>query len=104
MVTIEQFKRGVDTYFTNDVFPVLPDNKKFLAAFGTALIVGNIEKHPIMSTLGLIADNGMVEVERAYSAAMTASNVAPLVLELPIVGTMRFTSQDIEKLYQHIMR
>lgn len=103
MVTAEQFKNGVDRFFTAEVFPKLPEGKRFVAAFGCALILGNIEKQPILRSLGLIADGGMIDVERAYVAAKTAANVAPLIFELPVLGTMRFTASDIEMLYQFIM-
>lgn len=104
MVSADQFKRGVDLFFTQEVFPKLPEGKRFVAAFGTALILSGIEKHPMVQSLGLTAENGMMDVERAYGAAKTASKVAPLVLDLPIVGVMRFNAQDIDSLYNYITR
>jgi hypothetical protein len=104
MVTIDQFKRGIDTYFTREVFPKLPEGKRFVAAFGTALLMDGVDKLPIVKTLGLVTEDGMIDIERAYTAAKSASNVAPLVVEAPIIGTMRFMPNDIDRLYQLILQ
>ena len=103
MVSVEQFKRGVDLFFTGEVFPKLPDKKRFLAAFGVALLVGTIDTNPAVVSLGLVPEAGVLDLERAYAAAKSASNVAPLVLDVPVVGTMKFVSSDIDRLYQTIL-
>lgn len=102
MVTIDKFKRGADLYFTREVFPKIPEEKKFLAAFGTALMLSGIEKNAWVQSLGLIPEAGMLDLEGAYAAAKSASNVAPLIMTLPIIGKMTFTQSDIDRLYQTI--
>lgn len=103
MITIDKFKRGADLYFTAEVFPKIPEEKKFPAAFGTALFISNIEKNAMMQSLGLIPEAGMIDLEQAYSAARSASNVAPLIITLPIIGQMKFGQSDIDRLYQTIL-
>lgn len=103
MVTMEQFKHGADLFFTQDIFPKLPEIKRFVAAFGVALILGNIEHQPFIRDMGLVSEDGMVDVERAYAAAKSAISIAPLVINIPKFGEMRFREQDIERLYQFIM-
>lgn len=103
MVTAAQFKRGVDVYFTSEVFPKIPEAKKFLAAFGVALMAEGIEHNEMIRTLGLVSEEGMLDIERAYAAAKSASNVSRLVIDLPVIGTMTFGSADIDRLYDAIM-
>ena len=103
MVTIDQFKRGADLFFTREIFPKLPEEKKFLAAFGTALMFANIEKNPMIQNLGLVPEAGMIDIETAYAAAKSASNVAPLIVSLPIIGQMKFGQSDIDRLYQTVL-
>jgi len=100
MISMEQFKRGADAFFTREVFPKLPDGKRFLAAFGLALMIDDIADVPLLHTLGLVDANGMLDVDKARSAAHSALNVAPLVVDLPVIGTMTFGAPDIDKLYQ----
>lgn len=103
MVTMQQFKRGVDIYFTSEVFPKLPESKKFMAAFGLALLIETLHNNETVKAMRLIRDDGMVDVERAYSAAKSASNVARLMLEFPVIGAMSFDGTDIDRLYSAIM-
>lgn len=104
MVTVNQFKRGADLFFTNEVFPKLPDGKRFLAAFGVALLLDSVEKNPALVGLGLMPEAGSIDIERAYAAAKSAANVAPLVLDIPAVGTMKFVAADIDRLYQTVLQ
>lgn len=103
MVTPAQFKHGVDIYFTNEVFPKIPEGKKFLAAFGVALMADGIEKNEMIRSLGLVSEDGRLDIERAYSAAKSASNVSRLIVELPVIGTMTFGASDIDRLYDAII-
>lgn len=102
MISFDQFTRGADLYFTNEVLPKLPDNKKFVAAFGVALFLKGLDKQPMLQSLGLVKD-GLVDVESAYAAAKSAANAAPLTLDLPVVGRMVFNGNDIDQLYRLIM-
>lgn len=103
MVSVEQFKRGADLFFSREIFPKLPEEKKFPAAFGTALLISNIEKNAMVQSLGLIPEAGVIDLEQAYSAARSASNVAPLIVTLPIIGQLKFGQSDIDRLYQTIL-
>lgn len=103
MVTVDQFKRGADLFFTREIFPKLPEEKKFLAAFGTALILSTVESNPMIQSLGLIPEAGMIDLEQAYAAAKSAANVAPLIVTLPVIGQMKFGQADIDRLYQTVL-
>ena len=104
MVTPAQFKRGIDVFFTNEVFPKIPEGKKFLAAFGVALMADGIERNEMIRSLGLVSEEGHLDIERAYAAAKSASNVSKLVVELPVVGTLTFGASDIDRLYDVIIK
>lgn len=90
-------------YTRKEMIPVMPTTLgKFALAGASTLILGKAEKliaqyRPMLNTLGIIDENGNVDIDALYTASkdgMTATNGI-----LQIAG-FTFNQADIDKLYR----
>ena len=110
MATINQVKTGVVRYIDNDMLPHLTGAKKValgvytaLAAENAAKIAVQFAKHPAVSVLAVIDENGNVDIDRLYrSAAPMFSNGQRVLLHIPVIGDYTVDNTDVEKLYRYI--
>lgn len=112
MVTKEQFINGILVYAEKEVIPALPTIGKWGIGAGIILaknqadtIITNLANNNIVKTLGVVNDSGEIDVERlAYALKQSAEQYGNVQINVPVVGTLTFTSSDIEKLKHYIVR
>lgn len=112
MVTINQVKKGLGDYLEHEIMPKLPPQRQFLlgVAYGVSggkmdAIIDTLTKHPVVSALGLITDNGLLDIDALHNAAAQQMQKQGRVsMSVPLIGELAFSESDIEALYNDILR
>lgn len=103
MITLEKLKRGLAAYLDEEIVPNLPGWRQFVFGGAAALLISNLDRwmqHPIVTALG-IAKGNMIDVEAAYKEIRKRAN-APFAVNIPGIGEMKFSPEDIDKLYERL--
>jgi hypothetical protein len=67
-------------------------------------LVDTISSNPLFSSLGVVHDNGMIELEPLRDALKYEINKAGFMrLNIPLVGAIDFTPEDADALYKYII-
>lgn len=67
-------------------------------------LVDTISSNPLFSSLGVVHDNGMIELEPLRDALKYEINKAGFMrLNIPLVGAIDFTPEDADALYKYIV-
>lgn len=105
MVTKEQFINGLVRFFDSDVIPQLPTAGKWMvgamvigASKKAENIIASLSVNPVVKAMGMIDENGMIDIDLlADSLRQSADKYGKLSVSFPVVGTMTFSSNDIER-------
>jgi hypothetical protein len=66
-------------------------------------IVDTLTSNPLFTGLGVIHDNGMIDLDPIRDALKSEINKAGFMrLSIPMVGDVDFTTEDIDALYRYI--
>ena len=108
MVTIDQAMRGAVRFIETEILPHLPTGKGIGAGIAVALIMdGGKEKilslrsHPVVQVMGVMDENGNVNIDRLYNAARPKFE-QKLPVSVPFIGELKFDQNDVDKLYRYI--
>lgn len=111
MVEITRIRDGVVVYANERILPKLTPGKQFVA--GTAIgiaaakaetIARTLAENELVKTSGLVAENGMVDLDTLYEAALEqVRKQRTLPVEIPMIGRMTFDESDLTELYRTIM-
>lgn len=110
MVTVEQVKTGLAAFVDAEVVSKLHGGAKWAVGIGSGMIINNyavaferLKGNTIVQMMGVVDESGMIDIERLYQEARKIAAQEPLEIEIPMVGKMRFTIADLDKLYSLIM-
>lgn len=111
MVEMSRIRDGVLDYATERVLPKMSPARQFLA--GTALglvaaradaIMKMLAENELVKASGLVTENGMVDLETVYDAAMAQMHKQQtLPVDIPMMGRWTFDADDLNELYRTIM-
>lgn len=111
MVTKEQFMNGLITYIDHEVIPRLSTAGKW--GVGTAIIlmsqrtqkvIEELSSNEVVKLLEVVNNDGIIDDDRLSNALkMSAERYGKLQLQLPLVGTLMFNSDDIEVIHMYIV-
>lgn len=111
MATMTQVKTGLVRFIENDILPHLPTGKKVALGIYVMLAAQNMEtkamkyvKHPAVSILEVVDENGNVDVDKLYQAVVPNFNAGQKVpIQIPIINmAYNLDMTDIEKIYKYI--
>ena len=102
MVSIEQVKRGFANFVDREIVPVLPGWKGILFAAGAPLVIEKkareLPEHPLVQAMGVVDENGMVDIDKVYSAIKDKA-----VGRWPVeIAGLKASEADLDKLYTYI--
>ena len=67
-------------------------------------IVDTLTSNPLFSGIGVVRDNGMIDLEPLRDTLKSEINkVGFMRLTLPMVGDIDFTTEDVDSLYKYII-
>lgn len=112
MVSIDKIEEGVARYLDAELMPQLQNNGVEKVLVGTAAslairrsgtIVDGYKDNKIVQMLGIMDGNGNVDVEVLADELKKNMPKEGVKIDIPIVGTMTFHKDDVDKLYEYIM-
>ena len=105
MVTLEQLQVGINNYVDNEILAKTSGWNQFKYGFIKGALMDKIPKiintykdNPMVKTLDIMSDNGMVNIDNVYKWAKDAIQRSGQI----IVGGLIFSENDIDKLYNSI--
>lgn len=105
MVAIAQVKSGVMDYAAKHMMPHMDSKGQFLLGMGLGVVMRKAEEllgNSTFAAAGYVKD-GMVDVDALYSDALAQmQRQGSLVWDIPLLGRMTFTEQDLRDLRQCI--
>ena len=109
MISIDQLMRGVTRFADLEIIPHLPTGKGIGAGIALALLMDGgkarilqLREHPAVQLMGIMDEQGNVDLDRLYSAARPKVDGQKLPISIPIIGELRFDVNDLDKLYKYI--
>lgn len=109
--TVDQVMTGIINYADSEIMGKLPTSGKWI--MGTAIglattktnnIVDALRENTIAKMLGIIDDNGNVDVDALISAMRQAADkYGKVSFDVPMIGTMTFSSSDVDRLRTFIV-
>ncbi len=106
-MTYEQVVQGIGRYIANDILPTMNTWQQILATVAVDRYMKNagvlkpvLMNNPLIKPLGIIDDNGCVDVDNLINDVKSAMNArGDIVITLPIIGCkLKFNTSDIERL------
>lgn len=110
--TMEQVVSGLAKYI-NAEFVEQVDGLKKWAVIGVASLAAGkvdavgaaIQKSQIASSFGVVGEDGSIDID-ALKACLDAAadSTGPVVQQIPLLGPVTFKKEDIQKLYDFIVK
>lgn len=107
-VTIDQAMRGAVRFADNEIIPHLPSGKGIGAGIALALIMDGgrsrilaLRDHPAVKLMQIMDEQGNIDLDRLYSAARPKFE-NKLSVDVPLIGSLKFDQNDVDKLYKYI--
>lgn len=108
MYSKEQILKGCIAYIDNEIMPNVPTYAKWIVGtYVTTMSLDNAKidelfHHPLVETLG-IEHNGLYDVDTLMNNLRTsARKYGKMELTFPMLGTMTFSEDDVNRLHNHI--
>ena len=110
MIPYNQVVNGVTKYIDSEILPKVDGWSKIAVGIVLAgavkkgdAVVEQIKTIPIVKMIGIVDEEDRVDVETIYEEMKKHISREPLRVELPMIGALTFNTDDVEKLYAHIM-
>lgn len=111
MVTFEQTVKGIAAFIEAEIISMLPGWKKWaagglvaMALDRSASIFKTAKDHPVIKSMGIIREDGMIDVESLYKYFRAAADkTGPITIEVPLAGALKVSAQDLDNLYNKII-
>jgi hypothetical protein len=102
---------GIAKYIDKEIYSGMNDWQELIAriAVGRVLndrqvLIEKLTQNPLIKSLVLIDDNGMVDVDRLFDEIKKAMEGKDKIkISIPLFGTMSFSPADADKLYKEII-
>jgi len=110
MVNPSQIRTGIGNYLNSAIMPKLDNGRQFAVGMVYGLagskiedIVRNMANMPAIKMLGVVHENGEIDIDAVYEAALNQIRAqGRLTLDVPMLGKWTFDEADIRDLYQAI--
>lgn len=112
MATISQIEAGVVKYLDGEIAPKIPVNVPngqlkrtvFLAgaAYAVHKNIGQLAINSTLAKLGAVSESGGVDVDGILEAARGAIPAEGVKVTVPILGSLTFYAEDLERLAEYI--
>lgn len=111
MVSIDKIEQGVAAYLDSELMPQLPTNGVQKVIAGTAIsllikrsgmILESYKNNQLVKMLGIMDSEGNVDVDILAEELKKNMPKEGVKVDVPVIGTLTFKENDIEKLYEYI--
>lgn len=111
-VSIDKIERGIANYLDAELMPQLQNNGIEKVIIGTAAslfirksgtIIEGYKDNKLVKMLGIIDGSGNVDIETLVEELKNNISKEGVSIDVPIIGTLTFHKEDIDKLCDYIM-
>lgn len=110
MVHYSKIINGISTYIDREIAPQLQGSMKgWLVGVAGGIIstragemLTALAQHPLAQTMGL-ASGENIDEELLYHEMLKQAQKSPATLNIPLLGPVTFSADDVEKLHRYIM-
>lgn len=112
MVSIENIQKGLANYLDTELAGKLKDNslQNVMIKVGISLYIKNfsskietLKDNTAIKMLGIFDDSGNIDVDVLRTELENNIPATGMKVDVPMVGTMTFHKDDVEKLYNYII-
>lgn len=108
--SIEQVKKGLGAYLDAELMPLIEgDFKRVMVGAGLSIAISKyanmiplLAENQYIKPLELFDEKGNVDLETLYTAIQGQMSKDGFSIQIPMIGPLRFQSEDIKKLYDTI--
>lgn len=112
MVSVANIKQGLSQYITDEIVCKMEGWQKWVAGAFSAMImakadgiVDELKNNSVVSMLGIIDKDGMIDIDALYSAFREqARTEGPVQVNLPMMGTLKLSLEDVDMIYRYIIQ
>lgn len=110
MIHYSKIINGITVYIDREIASQFTGSMKgWLAGVAGGVIasragemIKGLAQSPAIKTMGIM-DGDMVDVELLYHELLKQAQKTPATLDVPLLGPVTFSADDVEKLYRYIM-
>lgn len=111
MIEFNKIIDGIAKYLDKEIYSGMNDWQELIARIAVGRVLNDkqmllekLTQNPLIKSLVLIDDEGMVDVDRLFEEIKKAmSGKEKIKISIPLFGTMSFSTADADKLYQEII-
>lgn len=112
MVSVDKIERGIADYLDAELMPQLQNNALEKIIVGTAAslfirksgaIIEGYKDNKIVKTLGIMDEDGNVDVDILTEEIKKNISKDGVRIDVPVIGTLTFRKEDVDKLHNYIM-
>lgn len=108
--SIEQVKNGLGAYLDTELMPLISDGfKRVMVGAGLSIVISKyanmiplLAENQYVKPLELFDDKGNVDLDTLYTAIQGQMTKDGFSVNIPMVGPLRFQTEDVKKLYDTI--
>lgn len=108
-VGITTVAEGVDSYIQSEFVGRLQDWRKWVVAAGAGIVrdkavalFHQLKGHPVVKSFGIVDEDDNIDIEVLYDNFRKAAETGPITPVVPVIGPVKFTAEDVDKLYSAI--
>lgn len=112
MVSVDKIEQGVADYLDAELMPQIKGDgfEKVVVGTATSLLIRRSGKiiegykdNKFVKMLGIMDDEGNVDVETLKDELKKNISKDGVKVDIPVIGTLTFHKEDVDKLYGYIM-
>lgn len=107
--SIEKVQAGLAKYIDNEMINHLQGWQKIGFGASSALIIKNLpntiqayKNSPVVAMFGVLDEDNNIDIDALHDAISDYFTSDGEYVNVPLLGRIKFTKQDIETLYQYI--
>lgn len=109
MYEYNQVINGIAKYIDEEIISQIDGWKKWVIGSGVGIalsdgteIFNNIKNNDLVKMLGIVDKEDKINVDKIYKELKKQSKKSSITFNVPMIGAMTLTEQDVEKLYKAI--
>lgn len=112
MVTVDRIEKGLAGYVDAEIIPQLHGNGVERVLVGTcasllirksSTIINGYKDNPLVKMTGIMDEDGNVDIETLAEEVKANMPKDGVHIEIPVLGTLTFKSEDIDKIRDYIV-
>lgn len=112
MISVDKIEQGIADYLDAELMPQLQGNGIEKVIVGTAAsllirksgtIIESYKDNKLVKLLGIMDENGNVDVDILAEELKKNISKDGVKIDIPVIGTMTFHKEDVDKLYNYII-